>query len=142
MNTRSDNQVVNWIYSFEEELGWTSPGADDNLSHQSSTTLHYIEVVAFCRNFIQLHQLPYVLIHKSINQWVSHPYLQAVLHIYTQLRINMQYSVTIPNTTLGVINTLRCQINESTRLAFFDFSPRLTRLFGPKYSFSFSTLLD
>ena len=47
MNTRSDNQVVNWIYAFEEELGWTSPGADDNLSHQSKAVLRYITVLHF-----------------------------------------------------------------------------------------------
>ena len=52
MNIISDTQVVNWIYPFEEELGWTSPGADDNLSHQSSTTLHYS--VAFCWNLVQV----------------------------------------------------------------------------------------
>jgi hypothetical protein len=46
------------------------------------------------------------------------------------------------------VGTLRCQINESTRLAFFDFFPRPTSLFGPTrshfppYSISkFSTIL-
>ena len=44
--------------------------------------------------------------------------------------------------------TLRCQINESTRLTFFEFFPRPTHLFGPTRSHfppylisKFSTLL-
>ena len=36
--------------------------------------------------------------------------------------------------------TLRCQINETTRLTFFEFFPDLlSHLFGPTDSFSFST---
>ena len=52
------------------------------------------------------------------------------------------------NISLFFKTTPRCQINESTRLSFFDFSPRPTRLFGPTRSHfppylisKFSTLL-
>ena len=40
-----------------------------------------------------------------------------------------------------LVFTLRCQINESTRLAFFDFFPQTYSFIWP-YLFSFSTLLE
>ena len=50
--------------------------------------------------------------------------------------------------TVAELTTLRCQINESTRLTFFEFFPRPTHLFGPTRSHfppylisKFSTLL-
>ena len=64
----------------------------------------------------------------------------------------MQYDVSLLNIKLHFLSTPRCQINESTRLSFLDFSPTLcldmsylishpTRLFGsthfafPPYSY-------